>query len=174
MTIEIRSAGEQHARVITEVYLDSWNQGFGVRMPVIEADAAKVARWRHDLSAATPTRWWAAFDQNDVLGFVGIGPCRDPVDKTLGELDTIAVRPDSWHLGIGKQLMGVALEGLVNAGYQRAALWTLSDYPLGEHFYRSTGWHSTGDLRNNGNQVRYEIDLTGTDCILVAHDYRTE
>jgi N-acetylglutamate synthase-like GNAT family acetyltransferase len=131
-------------------------------MPVIEADAARIERWRNnDLSDATPTRWWVAETGNAILGFVGIGPSRDPIDPALGELDTIAVRPDKWHSGVGKLLMETALNELRGGRYPTAILWTLNGYPLGERFYIATGWRRTEKTRNNGDQVRYDYDLRG-------------
>jgi N-acetylglutamate synthase-like GNAT family acetyltransferase len=128
-------------------------------MPVIEADKGRIERWRRDLSDATPTRWWVAERQGSIIGFVGIGPCRDPVEAGLGELDTIAVTPNAWHAGVGKALMSVALEALRSSGFSSAALWTLSRYPRGESFYVSTGWRLTGATRDSGSQVRYDHDL---------------
>ena len=157
--ISIRPATPDQADVIASIYVTSWNEGFGARMPHIKADPARVERWRSDLGPATPTRWWIAARSATILGFVGIGPCRDPVQPGLGELDTIAVSPYAWHAGVGKALMATALEGLRRDGYESAALWTLNRYPLGERFYIATGWHLNGDTRNNTNQVRYDHDL---------------
>lgn len=159
----IRPAGPDDAEVIAKVYVESWNAGFQTRMPVIEANAVRVERWHRDLSDVTPTRWWVAEQAGSVVGFVGIGPCRDPVDATLGELDTIAGSPAVWRSGIGKALMDTALEALRSDGYLSAALWTLSHYPLGESFYVSTGWRLNGATRDRSNQVRYDHDLRASD-----------
>lgn len=157
--IQIRQAGQSDAEVVAKIYVDSWNAGFGSRMPIIQADTSRITRWRIDLGDSTPTRWWLAELGDSVAGFVGIGPSRDPIDPDLGELDTIAVAPSSWHTGIGKSLMSVALEGLRSDGYGSAILWTLNHYPLGERFYTSTGWRLSKATRNDGNQVRYSHDL---------------
>jgi len=159
--IEVRPADSRDVESIVRIYVDSWNVGFGSRMPVIQADAARIGRWRHDLSDSTPTRWWVAERDAQVVGFVGIGPCRDPVDARLGELDTIAVAPSEWHSGVGKILMSVALEALRTDRYASASLWTLSRYSLGESFYVSTGWRCTSTTRDDGNQVRYDHFLYG-------------
>ena len=155
----LRRANVDDAAAVVRVYVESWNAGFGLRMPVIEADPARIERWRHDLSDKTPTVWWVAEQEGFIVGLVGIGPCRDPIDENLGELDTIAVAPSVWHLGIGKRLMAVALDGLRKARVHSAALWTLSNYPLGERFYLATGWRRNGASRDRGNQVRYDHDL---------------
>jgi N-acetylglutamate synthase-like GNAT family acetyltransferase len=157
--MRIRNANAADAEAITAIYADSWNAGFGARMRAIDADSARVERWRHDLSEATPTQWWVAEREGVIVGFVGIGPCRDPVEEGLGELDTIAVAPHAWRSGVGKALMMVALGALRSAGFRAAALWTLRDYPLGEAFYAAAGWRLNGAMRDGGNQIRYDHDL---------------
>ena len=157
--VMVREADVNDAVAVVRIYVDSWNAGFGPRMRGIEADTQRIERWRRDLSDATPTRWWVAEREGSIVGFVGIGPCRDPIQQDLGELDTIAVSPSDWHTGIGKQLMAVAVHELRDAGFHSAALWTLSNYPLGERFYVATGWRFNGATRDDGHQVRYDHDL---------------
>ena len=158
--VTVRSAGPDDVHVVVEIYVESSNLGFQSRMPRKESDQPRIERWRHDLSGATPTRWWVAQRSGVVVGFVGIGPCRAPVEVGLGELDTIVVKPSAWRTGIGKVLMATALEALRRDGYDAAALWTLSHYPSGESFYVSTGWRLNGATRDGGNQVRYDHDLS--------------
>jgi len=158
-TLKIRPAGPGDVEAIVRIYVDSWNAGFGPRMPAIEADAARLSRWRKDLSGSSATRWWLAERGDETVGFVGIGPSRDPIDPDLGELDTIAVDPRIWRTGVGKALMSIALEGLRSEGYHSAVLWTLSDYPQAESFYIATGWRPNGATRQDGRQIRYDHGL---------------
>jgi len=158
-TLKIRPAGPDDVEAIVRIYVDSWNAGFGPRMPVIEVDAARISSWREVLGESSATRWWLAERGDNIVGFVGIGPSRDPVDPSLGELDTIAVDPWAWRTGVGKALMSVALEGLRSAGYPSAVLWTLNDYPQAERFYGATGWRLNGTTRRDGQQVRYDHEL---------------
>ncbi len=163
--IRIRKAKLSDVNDIVQIYVDSWNSGFRSRMPIIEVDEARIRHWKDDLSESTPTVWWVAEKDNKVAGFVGIGLCRDPLDASLGELDTIAVDPLYWHQGIGKMLMVTALHALKIKGYQKAVLWTLSDYPLAESFYKSIGWVINGTMRQEGNQVRYDYDLINDNLV---------
>jgi N-acetylglutamate synthase-like GNAT family acetyltransferase len=157
--LKIRQAGSGDIDAIVRIYVDSWNAGFGPLMPAIEADAARISRWRKELAESSATRWWLAERGDDIVGFVGIGPSRNPIDSDLGELNTIAVDPRAWRTGVGKALMSVALEGLRSDGYYSAVLWTLSDYPQAESFYVSTGWRLSGATRRDGQQVRYDHEL---------------
>ncbi|MGH3981957.1 MAG: GNAT family N-acetyltransferase [Pseudonocardiaceae bacterium] len=69
-----------------------------------------VARWANELAAPWPYRWWVAEDYSKIIGLTGIGASRDPLDATLGELDTIAVHPDHRRRGVGRALMNVAVK----------------------------------------------------------------
>lgn len=157
--IKIRPAGPGDVDTIVRIYVDSWNAGFGPRMPAIEADAARIGRWRKELTESSATCWWLAERGDVVVGFVGIGPSRDPIDPDLGELDKIAVAPVAWRTGVGKALMAVALESLRSEGYHSAFLWTLSDYPQAESFYVATGWRLNGVTRRDGQEIRYDYEL---------------
>jgi GNAT superfamily N-acetyltransferase len=97
-------------------------------------DSEVVSSWETDLSAPFPHRWWVAESGEMIAGFVGIGS-RDPIDPTLGEVDTIAVDPSQWHHGIGRELMSVALAHLLKDGYREAVVWTLANYERGRIFY---------------------------------------
>lgn len=157
--VRLREATEGDVLPIVDVYVHSSNIGFEGRQAWKEADAGRIARWRRDLSPATPTRWWVAERSGRIVGFVGIGPSRDPVAEGLGEVDALAVAPEHWHTGVGKLLMRRALEGLREAGFTRAILWTLNGYPLGERFYVSTGWRRSNVTRHQAEQVRYDCTL---------------
>src|SRR5689334_9398907 len=101
--LTIRMAGLADAGRIARIYVDSWNMGFIGLMPARRLTPELVARWERDLAAPIPQRWWAAEADAALVGFVGIGPSRDPIDPALGELDTIAVAPSCWRRGIGRR-----------------------------------------------------------------------
>jgi GNAT superfamily N-acetyltransferase len=128
-------------------------------MPQRQIDAKLVARWRQDLGAAIPYRWWVAELARVIVGFTGIGPSRDPIDPELGELDTIAVDPSMWRQGIGRALMSTALHCLIADGYREAVLWTLAGYEPGKNFYEGMGWRLDGGTRDEARQVRYRHRL---------------
>ena len=112
--------------VVARIYIDSWNAGFGGLLSRADRTVTPelIERWNHDLAQPVPHRWWVAEHMSSIVGFVGIGPSRDPVDPQLGELDTIAVDPPHWRTGIGKALISLALQHLVSDGYSEAIVWT--------------------------------------------------
>ena len=158
-TPSIRPALPSDAEDITRIYVVSWNAGFGHLMEYREVDPELTARWQRDQGLSPPNRWWIAEIDRHTVGFAGIGPCRDPVDSSLGELDTIAVDPASWRTGIGRALMTHCLYFLSKDGYKEAALWTLENYPRGAGFYAATGWQRNGRVRDGGKQVSYSHPL---------------
>lgn len=157
----IRPAVPEDTETVVRIYIDSWNAGYGELM--LQADRTVtqdlVRRWRHDLAQSFPHRWWVAEHMGSIVGLVGIGPSRDPVDPELGELDSIAVDPPYWRQGIGKALISLALQYLVSDGYREAILWTVEGYERGITFYGAMGWRRDGGVRDNGRQVRFRRDL---------------
>lgn len=146
---------------VAEIYVASWNAGFGELMPTLVLDDERVERWASDLTEGAG-QWWVATVAGEVVGFCGIGPSRDPVDPSLGELDTIAVEPGYWRRGVGATLMRTALEALAAFGYRKAIVWTLANYPQGRHFYESAGWVRDGGTRDDGHQISLRHDLVAT------------
>ncbi|MGZ0148529.1 N-acetyltransferase family protein [Kribbella sp. WER1] len=149
--VTIRSAVGADGGEVARVYVDSWNDGFGELMPPAVLDARRIAQWT---ATVADGNWWVAELDGTLAGFVGIGPSRDPVHPTLGELDTIAVDRPYWRQGVGTALMTKALEELAEQ-YDEAILWTLANYPQGQRFYERTGWVRSGETRDDGHQVAY-------------------
>ena len=155
----VRDARPDDAEAVARIYIDSWNTGFGDLMRKKEFDSELIERWRVTLSGALPARWWVAPRDGAIHGLVGIGPCRDPVDASLGEVDTVAVDPDRWRTGVGRVLMRRALEYLRLDGYREARLWTLAEYPPAAAFYDAMGWSLNGAVRDEGRQLCYSHRL---------------
>ncbi len=152
----IRSATPADVEIITRIYIESWNAGFGAHLSRADRIVTPELneRWRHDLAQPVPHRWWVAECTGSIAGFAGIGPSRDPVDPRLGELDSIAICPVYWRTGIGKALMSVALRYLATDGYDEAVVWTVEGYERGIAFYEATGWRRDGGTRDGGRQIR--------------------
>jgi ribosomal protein S18 acetylase RimI-like enzyme len=145
------------APIVARIYIDSWNQGFGHLMGRRELTQERVARWRADLTGRT-AGWTLAELDGEVVGFVGVGPSRDPIDPTLGEVDTIAVAPACWRRGVGRALMAHAVERL-RLTWPSAILWTPANYDRGHAFYRATGWYPLDRSRAAGTEVAFGREL---------------
>ena len=168
LSLTIRSATAADAETVTRIYVDSWNAGFGELLSRADRVTTPelIERWRNDLVQPVPQRWWVAEHMGLIAGFVGIGPSRDPVDPSLGELDPIAVDPPYWRAGIGKTLISLALRFLVTDGYREGILWTVEGYKRGIAFYEAMGWRRDGGVRDGGRQIRFRRDL---DALRMPH-----
>ena len=161
MSVAIRPATAVDAGAVARIYVESWNAGFGELLSradrVVTPDL--VERWRCDLAQPVPHRWWVAERGEEIVGFAGIGHCRDPVDSRLGELDTIAVGPPHWRTGVGTALITLAMRYLAADGYREAIVWTVEGYEQGITFYEAMGWRRDGGTRDGGRQVRFRRSL---------------
>lgn len=118
--IVIRRATATDAKAVSPIYVESWASGFGDLMPprTLEGCADRPLGCR--VESARPSQWWVAEIGGVLVGCVRITTSRDPIDEGLGELDTIAVDPAHWRVGVGGALMGIAIDGLAREGYRRA------------------------------------------------------
>ncbi|MET9018505.1 GNAT family N-acetyltransferase [Actinopolymorpha sp. NPDC004070] len=163
MATGIREARAEDAPRVARIYVDSWNSGFGDLMGTVGLDDDRIRRWENDLTSGR-TRWWVAETTTGrIVGMVGVGPSRDPVDPHLGELDTIAVDPTYWRGGVGSALMRTALASLAESGYREAVLWTVAGYTRGQAFYEATGWRRDGGTRDDGRQLSFRHSLRGVE-----------
>jgi len=155
--LNVRTAIGADAEAVARIYTESWNEGFGDLLGRRSVEDDGVARWVHNLTTG-PQRWSVAEHAGRIVGFVGIGPSREPVEPGLGELDTIAVAPTEWGKGVGRALMSVALDALAETFWE-GILWTPAGYERGHRFYVATGWAADGGTRRDGREVSFRRRL---------------
>ena len=158
--LAIRPASAADAETVARIYVDSWNVSFGELLSRTDRTVTPdlVARWRRALDRPVPHRWWVAERAGTIVGCVGIGPSRDPVDPSIGELDSIFVDEPHWRKGVGSALIAVAHRHLLQDGYRTWILWTVSGYRQGIAFYEAMGWRRDGGVRDDGRQIRFRRD----------------
>ena len=144
----IRPASGVDAELVARIYVDSWNASFGGLLELL-------ARWRRALSRPVPHRAWVAERSGSIIGCAEIGPSRDPVDPSIGELDSIFVDEPHWRTGVGSALIAVAHRHLVQDRYRTAILWTVAGYRQGMAFYEAMGWRRDDGIRDQGRHIRF-------------------
>jgi ribosomal protein S18 acetylase RimI-like enzyme len=103
---------------------------------------------------------------DELLGFVTIGPSRDPdVDATcVGEIRGIYLAPEYWRRGIGTYLLMHGQRILKRRGYAQATLWVLAANIRARRFYEAMGFRVDGATKELSfgvvlQAVRYRKDL---------------
>ena len=156
----IRPASGVDAEIVARIYVESWNASFGELLSRTDRTVTPelLARWRRSLSRPAPHRLWVAERSGAIVGCVEIGPSRDPVDPSLGELYSIFVDEPHWRTGVGSALIAIAHRHLVQDRYRTAILWTVAGYRRGIAFYEAMGWRRDGGIRDQGRQIRFRRD----------------
>lgn len=151
--VALRRSTPADAPAVARIYIESWNRGFGHLMGIRRMTPDVVERWAHELGDGA-AEWIVAETDDEIMGFVGVRPSRDPIDLHVGEVDTIAVDPAKWRTGVGRLLMEEALR-LLRPRFKAAIVWTAANYEQGHAFYRATGWTLLGRSRADGQEVAF-------------------
>ena len=132
----IRPAGPEDADATACVHVRSWDAAYTVPGPSLQH--------RLDQHRRFPASFVAELD-GQVVGFVGVGPSRDP--DAEGELYTIYVEPAQWGSGVGRELIRAGEQRMRELGYRRAVLWMLDGNTRAQRFYEAAGWALDGERR---------------------------
>ncbi len=106
----------------------------------------------------TAESWASAVGSGALPGFVCVdqaaivGYCFG--DKASGEVVVLALLPPYEGSGIGKRLLNLVVDALVEAGHQRLFLGCSPNPAVRSYsFYRQQGWVSTGSFDRAGDEV---------------------
>jgi GNAT superfamily N-acetyltransferase len=142
--MQIRIAIGADAEAIERIRVRGWQTAYRNVFPSHELDQLRAdwSRWQRQIDRP-PSGWtiFVAEVEHAVVGFVAVGPSRDP--SPGGELYAIYVDPDSWSIGVGRALISRAEERLAE-DYDDATLWVLDDNPRARRFYEQAGWSPDG------------------------------
>jgi ribosomal protein S18 acetylase RimI-like enzyme len=150
MRIRPGQAGDSEA--IAGVYVASWRQGYAHLLPdgfLSSMDAGEFAgQWHAFLtSAPEPAGIFVADVDDDVVGFIAVGPYRPhdgvPVES-VGEIYAIYVDPRTWARGAGSALLSAGIDHLVGAGFAEVWLWMFANNPRARQFYGRFGFRPEG------------------------------
>ncbi len=112
---------------------------------------------------------FVAEENGVVQAFVSFGRCRDKrVPEDRGEILALYATPGVWGKGMGRALLGLALQRLRQHGYKSTSLWVLCGNQRGIRFYVASGFSavpgSEQTVTLGGEQVE-EVQLL---CHLAA------
>lgn len=121
--------------------------------------AARDWRWRkarhvdEDLDA--PGGELAVAEDGETGAPVGYVTMKFDAETKVGWVHNLAVAAGARHRGLGRRLLGHALERFRAAGMTVARIETLEQNPVGRHLYPALGF------REVARQIHYALDLTG-------------
>jgi ribosomal protein S18 acetylase RimI-like enzyme len=151
----IREATSEDAAAIADVRVRGWQAAYRGQLDDELLDAmsadADTERWRAHLSAPPPG--WHGFvaeRDDDVVGFVTCGPSRDTgAEDAAGEIYAIYVRPEDVGTGVGRTLLGRAMDALAADGWEEVTLWVLETNTPAHRFYRTAGFEPDGAAKHD-------------------------
>ncbi|HEX9268613.1 MAG TPA: GNAT family N-acetyltransferase [Candidatus Limnocylindria bacterium] len=173
MTAIIRPAVVADARAIAEVHIRSWQEAYRGQLPDAWLDGLSAqlerreARWRETLAGRHGERSFVAERDGRLIGFVLVVPSLDD-DATpdTGQLSAIYLLQEAWGIGVGRDLMTIAMADL-RSRFRRATLWVLRSNARARRFYEIAGWRADGREKVEDwagariDEVRYVIDVDG-------------
>ena len=107
----------------------------------VEADEV---RWRGWLETGERRTW--VWDQaGEVVGLVAVGAATDDdAVPERGNVYYLEVAPEAQGAGVGSALLRAGLDGLRDAGFTEATLWTFTANERAIRFYTAAGWAPDG------------------------------
>ena len=150
MVTTYRSAVEPDAAGIAEVHVRTWQVAYRGQVPDDYLDSLSVddraERWKEILADLEPrAEVLVAEDGGVVVGFASTLKSRDAdAAPGTGELAALYVSPARWDHGVGRGLIGLAVEHLGAAGFATATLWVLATNTRARRFYEAGGWSPDG------------------------------
>ncbi|HEY0217844.1 MAG TPA: GNAT family N-acetyltransferase [Cellulomonas sp.] len=146
----VRPAEPSDAAGIATVHVRSWREAYAGIVPDEYLAALDVARrtagWERDLAPQSHIRTWVATVEEEIVGFVALGPARDEdADRRALQIYAIYLDPGMWGQGAARELMRTALAEVPPR--TPLTLWVFADNERARHFYRRHGFQPDGTER---------------------------
>ena len=171
--MRVRQAAAGDAMAIAVVHVRSWQAAYRGLMPQDYLDGLDPVRRRAQWDRLLADGGWpragvlVAEIDGQIAGFTALSPARDESEDRaqVAEIAAIYLAPEAWGTGVGRQLMGAALEALALAGYSQVILWVLDSNVRARRFYAAGGWQPDGAVKTDTRlgfphtEVRYRRPL---------------
>lgn len=176
--VVVRRAVPSDSEGIARVHVSSWQSAYRGLFSDEFLDGRRWEDWKSRWDARfsdslAPLLYVAASSAGEIVGFAGIGSCRDEdmASNEVYEVYAIYLAPETWRTGLGTRLLeAVAAEIPDEARW--LSLWVLTENHQGRKFYESQDFKPDGATKMadiGGQQVeviRYLRELSsvgGTD-----------
>jgi GNAT superfamily N-acetyltransferase len=150
--VQIVPAASAEATALGELHLTTWRATYGAHAHEAwygEQLAAHVVRdWSETIRShlAKGGGLLSARCDGRPVGLCQYGPSEDRDDDPLevGQVQRLYVHPARQRTGIGRALLGAAMDRLREAGSRTATLWVLETDARARAFYEALGWRPDG------------------------------
>lgn len=142
--IQIRTAGRADIPTLARLRIECWQATYRGIM-----DADYLAGMSLDVELP---RWEAGFDKGEEaflvelrgvpVGYLAIGPAYELPDVDLsayGEIRSLYLLPEAQGFGLGKSLMAIGAQRLIERGYRKLIVWSFAENTRAVSFYQSLG-----------------------------------
>jgi ribosomal protein S18 acetylase RimI-like enzyme len=147
LDIVIRRAEHDDAAGLARVHIRSWQAAYPGLIDQVFLDSMSIETrtdwWERALTREGNLVWVADVD-SAIEGFVLAGAS---TTGGWGEVYAIYVDAGHWGAGLGHALLSAAVDGLTDAGFERALLWVLRDNTRARAFYERQGWELGQPIR---------------------------
>ena len=148
----VRPATSADASAIASVQVLSWQHAYAGLIPdqylgALQSSLSRREAFWCEAIAAGRTHLSLACVNEQVIGFIAIGACRDEGASAgeTGEVTAFYLLPRYWRTGAGRALWAAGLRSLVEHRYRQAMLWVLSENARARRFYDQAGWSPEPD-----------------------------
>ena len=142
--MQVTAAQREDCRALAVIHVASWQAAYATLFPAEYLASLSVAdreeSWTSILEASA-SRTLVAKREEEALGFVTFGHCRDQSAGThKGEVWALYVAPQAWASGVGWALWEAARVLMLHQGFTEVSLWVLTGNARGLRFYESVGF----------------------------------
>jgi ribosomal protein S18 acetylase RimI-like enzyme len=140
--VTLRAATVADCIAAAEVNIRAWQQSFADRPPLVAGDASVERRadlFRRRFDAPLYRMYVAEAQGQGVVGFVDVGPPREPGWHCDAELYAIYVLKPYQRTGVGSRLFELAWGAVLAAGLRSMYLIVLQDSPYRAFYERAGG-----------------------------------
>lgn len=140
----IRPAQAADAEALGRVHVEVWREAYAGIIPQTYLDRLsadeRTQRWSAVIQeSAQRTAFFAAWRDNELMGFAGGGPARDPKLGADGELFMINILRAAHGQGLGRSLVTHVARALSASGFRDMGLWVFLANTHARGFYKHLG-----------------------------------
>jgi GNAT superfamily N-acetyltransferase len=160
--VHIHSWRETYTGLLDTVFLNQLAANFG----------ARAESWKRILSGTTGSKVRVACEGSEIVGFVNVGPARDPEHEGRGEVRALYLLKAFQGFGVGRLLLAEGLALLAEDGFASAYVRVLAGNPT-RRFYEKSGAHFQGESKEItiGNDTVLEEALVWRDIRQVLPEF---